>query len=100
MYAVDVDPADSSADDAGEVVHVDSMARAGVGIFGLPAFIPPVKVDEMVDKGWMKRMDRINTLFDSTMGISYAEGPTLSVRFLRDRLERFLLYGFVLICWV
>ena len=82
MYAVEVDP-----DDSGAVVHVDSIGRA-VAIFGLPSFAPPAK---SVDKGWMERMDKINILFDSTMGISYTEGPTLSVRFLRVRLERFLL---------
>ena len=52
-------------------------------------------------KWLIKRMDRkSNILFDSTMGISYTEGSTLSVRLLRVRLERFLLYGFVRICWV
>jgi hypothetical protein len=37
VYAVDVDAADAWVDGAGAVVHVDSMAGAGVGIFGPPA---------------------------------------------------------------
>ena len=49
-------------------------------------------VDEMVDKGWIAK---INILFDSTLGISYIKGFTLSVRLLRVWLERSLLYGFV-----
>ena len=43
VYAVDVLPAESDADDEGAVVHIDIVARAGIGIFGLPAFAPPVK---------------------------------------------------------
>ena len=38
-YAIDVDAADSGADGADAAFHVETMARAGIGMFG-----------EMVDK--------------------------------------------------
>ena len=48
MYAVEVDPDDSGADDSGAVVHVDSIGRA-VAIFGLPSFAPPAKKRSIKD---------------------------------------------------
>ena len=41
-YAI-VDAADSGADAAGAVVHVGSVARAGIGVFRWPAVAPSAK---------------------------------------------------------
>ena len=40
-YVVDIDAADPCIAGAGAVVHVDDMAGAGVGVFGLLAITPP-----------------------------------------------------------
>ena len=80
VFAVDVDAAGAGVDGAGAVVHVDSMAGAGVGIFGPPAVPPPAK--SCLWCGRQRMNSEINIPFDSTMGISYTEGSTLSVRLL------------------
>ena len=71
-----------------------SMAGAGVGIFGPPAIALQKIVDKMVDTGWISK----SAYFWIPQWGSRTEGSTLSVRFLRVRLERSLLYGFVRIC--
>ena len=48
--------------------------------------LPPLqRVDEMIDKGWIRK---INILCDSTVGTLYTAGFTLSERLLQVRLER------------
>ena len=56
VYAVDA--ADAGIDGVDAVIHVDSMAGAGVGIFWttLPLHLLQRLVDEMVDKGWIAKI--------------------------------------------